>query len=196
MGLPQLSSNVWTLFRKAFEVAPSHVVTRSGGYGLYDLRPRRLVELGYANGLRRALNGKREIWKCSFTGGWTERMFLGNPARQREVFRLSMMDYAAQIERGQITLPDGCTLAGALAILHLGGRGALKKFPELFPLTKRRYDAVSEMFGIDEDMATLALLALGTKRGDVHARAAWEAAAQLPLKSKMSEAIRVARKAS
>lgn len=136
----------WHQFQRDMEVSKVGVMTCSGGYGAFDIRPRRLVEMGYAKGLKRSKSGRREIWVCEFQPPWTARKFLASPLAQVAAFRASMRDYASKISRSEITLPPGCSLAGALAILHVGGTGALAKFPDLFTETKKRFERVKELF--------------------------------------------------
>jgi hypothetical protein len=144
--LPGISDAAWGKFVKVMETAKPRSITISGGYGAFDMRPRRLVELGYANVLKRGKNGKREVWKCEFVRPWTERKFLGDSFAQYAAFRASMMRYAEALRTDEIKYPEGCSLAGALAILHVGGRGALKGFPKLFEQTKKLYDAAKGIF--------------------------------------------------
>jgi hypothetical protein len=142
-GVPDIA---WARFVKAMEVAKPRSMTLSGGYGAFDMRPRRLVELGYAKSLRRAKNRKRLVWKCDFLHPWSERKFLGDSFAQYAAFRASCMRYSEALKVGSIARPKGCSLAGALAILHIGGKGALACFPKLFPETQKLYDAAKEIF--------------------------------------------------
>lgn len=144
--LAGVADAAWTRFIKALEVQPIKAVSESGGLGSYDLRPRRLVELGLARNLRTAHTEKgRQIYECDLVKGTRDR-FLVNPIAQYEALARSMQRYAEALDKGEIEKPDGLSKAGALAILHVGGRGALKSWPELFDHTRARYEAAQGAF--------------------------------------------------
>ena len=144
--LPDVSDEAWAKFVRAMDSGNVQTITPSGGYGAFDMRPRRLVELGYAKGLTRGKYGRRLIWKCDFLPPWTETKFLQDPFAQYAAFRSSMIKYAEALRTGAHVRPAKCSLSGALAILHVGGHGALSKFPALFSSTQKVYDAAKGIF--------------------------------------------------
>ena len=145
--LPGVSPAQWERFVKALEVQPVDAVSDSGGLGCYDMRSRRLVELGYASNLRsvRAPSG-RQISVCDFALPWTLRRFLTDPVAQYAALVKSMKDYHQALTSGELNKSQDASLSGTMAVLHLGGRGALRAWPNLFENTRRLYDATREVF--------------------------------------------------
>lgn len=142
-----VSDSAWGRFVKAIEGPSVKAVSESGGFGLYDIRPRRLVELGCATNLRYLYKqGGRSIQACDFKGPWTKDRFLADLATQYNVFRRSMELYHADLTSGAIKKPDSVSLSGALAILHRGGKGALAAWPGLFEHTRALYEAAQGAF--------------------------------------------------
>lgn len=145
--LPGVTAEAWARFYPALDVQPIGAVSASGGLGSYDLRPRRLVELGLATNLRggRTPSG-RQAWTCDLLPPLSRHSFLANPVTQYMVLSRSMLRYHAQILSGELLRPDGVSLAGALSILHRGGRGALAAFPDLFDDTRALYEKARGAF--------------------------------------------------
>jgi len=145
--LDGVSNEAWQRFVAALEVQSVGAVSLSGGFGAFDMRPRRLVELEYAANLRtcRTPYG-RWIYVCDFVLPWTMRKFLSNQMAQYAAFARSISLYHQELMSGEIKRPAGMSLAGALAILHIGGRGALAGWPKLFDNTRARYDAACGAF--------------------------------------------------
>jgi hypothetical protein len=54
--------------------------------------------------------------------------------------------YHELLRAGDIARPAGVSLAGALAILHRGGRGALRKWPDVFSDTRALFEAAQGAF--------------------------------------------------
>lgn len=142
MPLPQ-----WEAFKRILDVQPIGAISESGGLGAFDMRPRRLVELGYATNLRTTRTGTgRQIHVCEFAGKITQAGFLADPEMQHTAFKQSMKLYHALLLDGRLKRPDGVSVAGALAILHRGGRGALEAWPSLFSDTRDLFEKVKELF--------------------------------------------------
>ena len=138
--LPGVSNAAWVRFAAALEVQAPHLVSASGGYGSYDLRPRRLVDLGYARAPRRVrTKAGRMIYVCEFVEPWTQERFLADLLAQHQALALSMRLYHQDLTAGKLQRPQGLSLAGALAILHVGGPGALRGWPTLFKNTRARF---------------------------------------------------------
>jgi len=144
--LPEVSAEAWQRFCTALEVQKPGAISPSGGYGAYDLRPARLVELGYAERGPQVRRGARFVQTCTFLPPWTEEKFLGSYLAQLAALRQSMKRYGEDLARGKIERPQGMSLAGALSILHRGGRGALKGWPEIFSDTRQLYEQAKGMF--------------------------------------------------
>lgn len=145
--LPGVSKEAWDRFAKALEIQPNTSVSESGGFGTYDIRPRRLVEIGVGVNLRYLYKeGKRSVYECDFKAPWTKEKFLADLMAQFNAFKHSMSLYHKDITSGVIEKPEDVSLSGALAILHIGGRGALKAWPDLFENTRARYEAARGAF--------------------------------------------------
>jgi len=186
-GVPE---SAWVRFHTSQEVQAVDAVSESGGLGAYDIRPRRLVELGYATELRskradykvvvvdeggrlvrekafdteqEALDEKariaeekspfvaeilpgRQIYTCEFVLPWTQERFLADLVAQFAAFRGSMVRYHRALLSGELVKPKDASMAGTLAVLHVGGRGALVAWPDLFDKTRARYEAAREAF--------------------------------------------------
>jgi len=135
--LSGVSDEAWEKFVYAMDVQPIGAVSSSGGFGSFDMRPRRLVELGLMSKLRyvRMLDG-REVYEGKFVGivdglPLTRERFLNDITIQHEILAKSMVAYDEELKKMLAKL-DGLSRAGVLAILHRGGRGALAKWPEMF----------------------------------------------------------------
>lgn len=138
--LPGVSLAAWQRFVSALEVQRMDQVSARGGFGSYDLRPKRLEEIGYVTDLARQggrrQRGKPQVYACRFLPPWSRERFLADASAQIEALSKSMRGYAEDLAAGRLQQPDGLSLAGALAILHVGGRGALAAFPDLFDHTR------------------------------------------------------------
>jgi hypothetical protein len=146
--LDGVSPLAWRRFVDALCVQEASAVSASGGLGEYDIRPRRLVELGYASGLRRerAAVGGRQVQTCVFVPPWTQARFLADTIAQYAALSKSISLYYRALVNGELKRPEGLSMAGALAILHVGGRGALQGWPKLFDNTRARYEAARKAF--------------------------------------------------
>jgi len=145
--LEGVSSDAWSHFVAALEVQAVDAVSDSGGLGSYDIRPRRLVELGYAVGLdsKRTPAG-RQIRVCNFVLPWTQKRFLEEPVAQYVALSKSISLYHRAIVSGELKVPEGVSVAGALVILQRGGTGALKAWPNLFDNTRALFKAAQGAF--------------------------------------------------
>lgn len=142
-----VSDQQWERFVKVLDVQPIRDISESGGFGSYDMRPRRLKELGYVDNLRRVrTSSSRQIYDCDFIKPWTRERFLSDPLAQLKALARSMESYQRELELGEIARPEGASLAGTLVILHRGGRGALRAWPQLFDDTRALYEAARGAF--------------------------------------------------
>jgi hypothetical protein len=121
-----VKNEAWDRFVRTLEIQAVDAVSHSGGYGSFDLRPRRLAEIGVMRNLSTKRFGKRQIQIGDFVPPFNEIEFLRNPMIQYRVLVMSMRSYLS----GKIDLAPGMSLSGALAILHVGGRGALATWPK------------------------------------------------------------------
>ena len=145
--LPGVSPDAWSRFKSALEVQAPNAVSASHGYGAYAMPARRLVELGYASNARRMqTSAGRWVWDCDFILPWTKTRFLTDTLAQFVAFSKSISLYHHDLMSGDIQKPAGSTLAGCLVVLHVGGRGALKAWPDLFEHTRALHDRVKELF--------------------------------------------------
>ena len=86
------------------------------------------------------------MYACDLLPPLTEKRLLTDPLRQLAILRQSLALYHEQLCKNEIVRPEGVTVAGALAILHKGGRGALTSWPNLFPETRAIYEAARGAF--------------------------------------------------
>lgn len=143
--LEGVTTHGWMLFVSAIETQSAQATSATGALGAYGIRPQRLIELGYATNLRRTgPNGARQV--CDFILPWTEKKFLNAPLAQYTVLAMSMKAYYDALRRGELKKPEDMSLAGALAILHVGGTGALKNYPDLFEHTRAIYEKARGAF--------------------------------------------------
>lgn len=145
--LPGVSNEAWVRFVSALEVQPIRAVSDSGGLGAYDMRPRRLQELGLARvgKLTRSVRGRFKN-ECEFVPPLTQSQFLNDPVAQYRALVLSITSYHRDLTSGKLRKPEEMSLAGALAILHRGMRGALRSWPELFSETRALHDRARGAF--------------------------------------------------
>lgn len=115
-----VSDDAWRRFVAAMTVRPAVDADGSKGHGCFDLRSRRLAEIG-----------------------------LGAPTTFQdayEAFAKSVAAYIDDIGAGRLIVPDGVSRAGALVLLQRGGRGALAKYPDMFSDTREVFDRAKECF--------------------------------------------------
>ena len=135
----------WQRFVAVLEVQMIGDVSASGGLGSFDMRPRRLVELEYATGLRSVRTDEgRQVQACDLIR--SQRRFLADTIAQYAAFQRSCVLYSQAMQRGDIKKPDDVSLSGALCILQVGGKGALAGWPKLFENTRARYEAAKDLF--------------------------------------------------
>lgn len=127
--LEGVSAEAWHKFLRAMSVQAIGDISESGGFGSFDLRARRLGELGMMDNLRTERRGGRQVWVGDFVEPYNEVEFLRNFVTQTTVFKASMKAYDAEMKAGTIVRPEGVSRSGALAILHRGGRAALSNWP-------------------------------------------------------------------
>ncbi len=153
--LSDVADEAWDAFVRAIAlyVAPDSTELRprpirhisiSGGYGSFDLRPRRLAELGVLTNVRRDERGK-----CTgdFVPPYSETELLRNSVLQYNLFVSSVKKYDEDIIEGRVCLPDGVSRSGAHAVLHCGGRGALLRWPDgAFRTTQEVFDRTNNLF--------------------------------------------------
>ena len=140
--LEGVSASAWRAFITALAVQPTGAVSRGGGLGAYNIRPRRLVEMGRATNFRRIGN----LQVCDFIAPWTQKRFLTDRVAQDAVVVKSLRAYYSALRDGAIKKPDGVSISGALALLHCGGRGAIENWPDLFDETKALHEATKGIF--------------------------------------------------
>lgn len=159
--LPGVSNEAWTKFVIAMKTAELGDVSPSNALGAFELKPRRLADLGFMKNLlkKRSAPTKeypngRMIWVGDFIAPMTAKRFLGDPNLQYKAFVGSMKDYVQKLRSKQIPKPDGgpidgMRLAGVLAILHRAGPNGLKTFGDpskRFDDTLKLYTAANEAF--------------------------------------------------
>jgi len=125
----------WNRFLGVMHVQAINAVSTSGGFGCFDLRPRRLAEIRIMRDVkleRRSrdedLGGKRAVYVGEFVSS-TREAFLNSFPMQLDAFVKSNRLYDIVL-RQELHRPEGVSRSGALAILHRGGKGALATWPE------------------------------------------------------------------
>ena len=143
--LVDVTASEWTAFVRAMRTADLGSVSASNALGMFEMKPRRLAELGVLTDMRscRSPAGRR-VHTGTFVLPMTERRFLADPGVQYDTFKRSMAEYSSRIRTGDIALSEGVSLSGALAILHRSGTGGLagwadseKRFSETVALWER-----------------------------------------------------------
>jgi hypothetical protein len=145
--LPGVSSPAWQGFVRALTVQGVGAVSDSGGFGCFDLRPRRLADLGIMSGIHAARTPSgRQVGTGAWVAPWTAGRFLGSLVAQYSALVRSLRLYDEAMRAGTLERPAGCSRAGALAILHRGGVSALRSFPNLFSDTRALYERAQGAF--------------------------------------------------
>jgi hypothetical protein len=142
--LPEVSNEAFTDFVFAMKVAPLEAVSPSNGLGMFDMRYKRLADLGLVTNLRyrRDLVTNRSVQEADWVAPLDPVKFLRSAPLQYRVFVESVKRYSAGLRAGEIEMPkggmpsiadgaaSGVTESGCLAILHRGGPSALRKWNE------------------------------------------------------------------
>jgi len=133
--LPGVSDVAWRSFVRAVvtkdadeDGAPGlrslDAKSKSGGFGCFDIRPKRLLDLGIMRNLRRSTSsGGRQIYVGDFVPPMSERKFLYGPTQQSDTFVESMRRYDVAVSDAD--RPEGLSRSGVLALLHRAGMGGL-----------------------------------------------------------------------
>lgn len=130
--IPNVSNEAWTNFVLAMKTAQPTAVSASNSLGMFEMKVRRLVDLGLVRNAKRTRSPSgRLMWLGEFVPPLTEREFLNKPSKQYEVFINSTKSYISGLVDGSVNKPDGgfpvgMTLSGALSILHRCGPTGLK----------------------------------------------------------------------
>ena len=145
-----VTDEAWTEFVHALRTQSLGGVSESNGLGEYELKPRRLEDLGVMAALTctRAPNG-RQVWEGEFVPPLTADRFLSDPAEQYKALSRSLVDYDRRMDAGEILRPAGVGRSGALAILHRAGPGGLRTWSnpaKRFPETQALYDGAEGIF--------------------------------------------------
>jgi hypothetical protein len=145
-SLKGVSNAEWFRFVVMMGSHKLNFVSKSGRLGGYGMTTRRLVELKL--GKSESQNPETKTGKQVFTfrPPWTQAKFLANPRAQYVAFSRSMRLYHTAMQSGVLQRPEGLSLAGALCVLHFGGRGALQGWPKLFGNTQAQYERVRKLF--------------------------------------------------
>lgn len=148
--IPEVSDAAWTKFALAMKTASPSAISDTGAYGMFQLKPRRLADLGLMKNLVNV--------KGKWTGDWveplTEKVFLASPPAQYRAFGASMRRYVdglrdRTIPRPEGGRPEGATLSGILAVLHRCGPSGLKTWNDVndrFPDTVALYQKANGIF--------------------------------------------------
>lgn len=158
--LASVSDADWTRFVLAMKTAAVDSVSGSCALGAWEMRPRRLVDLGLMTNLHSV---KTPLGRRSYDGDFigdvdpersslTRKMFLENQEVQYLVFATSMRRYVDRLTDGSIEhgqADPNMTLSGALAILHRCGPNGLAKWGDesaRFSDTVDLYNRVNGLF--------------------------------------------------
>lgn len=132
--IPNVSDEAWTRFVFAVKTAQPSAVSASNALGMFELKARRLADLGLVENIKRARSPLgRLMWVGEFVSPLTQREFLSKPAIQYQAFVDSIKAYIENLRTESIPKPDGgfplgMSLSGALAVLHRGGPNGLKSW--------------------------------------------------------------------
>jgi len=144
--LPGVSNEAWTDFVFAMKTGEKTAVSPSNGLGMFDIRYKRLQDLGLVTDLqyKRDLETNRSVQVANWVPPLTRDGFLASADAQLDVFVASMRAYFEEMRKKVIAMPTGCSVSGALAILHRGGRAALTKWAD----PTQRFEATTALFNI------------------------------------------------
>lgn len=158
--LASVSDERWTQFVFAMKTAAIDSVSGSCALGAWEMRPKRLADLGLMTNLK---YGRTSLHRLACDGDFvgdvdpkksslTKKMFLEHQGVQYRVFATSMRRYIDGLTDGTIPqgdIVDGMTMSGALAILHRCGPSGLKKWSNesaRFSDTVDLYNRVNGLF--------------------------------------------------
>lgn len=150
-----VSDAAWTNFVLTMKTAQLGSISASNDFGMFEIKARRLVDLGSAKDLRRARSpSNRLVWICEFVPPLTQREFLSSPSAQYDTFIKSTRAYIEGLRDGSVPKPDGgfpvgMSLSGALSILHRCGPSGLKGWndpDDRFPNTAALFERTNGIF--------------------------------------------------
>lgn len=153
--VPGVDDEAWTDFVLAMKTALPSAVSASNGLGLFEMKIRRLADLGLVKNLKnKRSSGGRMIWTGDWVSPMTEKKFLASAQKQYEAFVASVKAYVAGLADGTIANPDGgrpegMSLSGILAVLHKCGPSGLKTWNDeenRFSDTIALFDATNGIF--------------------------------------------------
>lgn len=146
--IPGVTDEQWTRFAITMKTASSNNISASNALGAWEIRPRRLADLGIMKNISttRSPSG-RMVWIGEFVKPLTQKKFLADIKKQYQVFADSMKKYVVMVRSGEIKKPETwdpkgpTTASGILAILHRAGPSGLenwcdetKRFPDTVAL--------------------------------------------------------------
>ncbi len=114
----------WSRFVRALSTKDLDHVSTDGSLGCFEMRPRRLGDIGIMTNLRRGQDTNRAVWEGNFVLPLTKDRFLDSPVVQYNALVLSVTDHDLTLK----DLPEGVTRSGALAILHQAGPWGLSSW--------------------------------------------------------------------
>lgn len=153
--IPNVSDAAWTSFVLTMKTAQPGAISASNDLGMFEIKTRRLADLGLVKDLKRARSpSNRLMWVCEFIPPLTQREFLSKPAIQYDTFIKSMRAYIEGLRDGSVPKPDGgflvgTSLSGVLAVLHRCGPSGLKGWndpDDRFPNTVALYERSNGIF--------------------------------------------------
>jgi hypothetical protein len=147
--LPGVSNEQWTDFVLMMKVGSLNTISSSNGLGMFDIRYKRLADMGLVTNLRyrQDVITRRSVQEADWVAPLTRDKFLKSAGVQLKVFSESCKDYFNWLKCEQVKLPEGATFSGALAILHRGGKSALAKWDQQqFESTLELYRRVNGVF--------------------------------------------------
>ena len=154
--IPGVSDEAWTEFALGMKTTAQDAVSSSNAFGMFEMRPRRLEDLGLMRNVVPVNSRKKGA--MAWIGEWvpplTEKRFLGSAIEQYDAFGRSMRSYLEGLDQGVVPQPDtglpaDMTVSGALAILHRCGPSGLVKWIDeetRLPNTVALYQAVNGIF--------------------------------------------------
>jgi hypothetical protein len=153
--IPEVTDEGWTQFAVAMKTQDPTVVSASNGLGMFDMKPRRLADLGLMKIIGSTRSpARRMAWLGEWVSPLTQDKFLATPNLQYRAFAASMKRYVGGLRDGSVPLPDGglppeMTLSGVLALLHRCGPNGLKTWSDAgkrFPATIALFEATNGLF--------------------------------------------------
>jgi hypothetical protein len=146
--LPGVSRGGWVRFVRVMVVSPKQAMTSRGRMGYFGLDARRLADVGFMRGARKATVGAETgVWTGEWVSPLTLEGFLGSAPAQHEALARSCRRLAPRVARHVGEVIDGrrASLSGLLAAGHLAGEAGIESWVS-DPAVRKKFRATTANF--------------------------------------------------